>query len=234
MKKISKKLSAVLMTIILSCVMLLSTAVEMQAATLPYKRVVTLYSSNSKNYNSFLGKYVSANICNVSIAGGGAKFQSVKTSNTKKATTVIKKGTGSSKGTQAILATFKQAGNVSVEYKMYGENDTKKQNFVAKKYINPLKSLTINGKNIASKFKKDNVYILPYAQYAGKKIKISYKPASNFEITSVCHLLKPGDMQLDMVENNTTIKVQKKNSSLIIGTYNTKTEQSETCLVIFQ
>ena len=178
-----------------------------------------------------MGKYVSANIYNVTVSVG-SKIQSAKSSKTKNATVTIKNGTGDSKDAQALIATFKKTGNVSITYKQDGE--TNKQNFVAKKYINPLKSLTIDGKNIASKFKKDNVYVLPYSKYAGKKIKVSYSAASNFEISYATYLLQPGNMKSDMVENNGSVKVQKKNSALMIDAYNTKTQQRETCMVIFK
>ena len=38
----------------------------------------------------------------------------------------------------------------------------------------------------------------------------------------------------DMVKNNGTVTIQKKNSALLINAYNTKTQQNETCMVIFQ
>jgi hypothetical protein len=97
---------------------------------------------------------------------------------------------------QAVVATVKKTGNVTVSYKKQGT--VNKQTFVVKKYTNPLKSLKIDGTNIASKFKTDNVYVLPYAKYAGKKIKVSYSAASNFELSYVDYLLQPGNMKSDM------------------------------------
>ena len=206
------------MTVMLAVMMVLSTAAETQAATTtPQKRVVTLYSSKSKNYNSFLGNY---------------KFQSLKSADRKKATLALKNGAGVSAGMQAVVATVKKTGNVTVSYKKQGT--VNKQTFVVKKYTNPLKSLKIDGTNIASKFKTDNVYVLPYAKYAGKKIKVSYSAASNFELSYVDYLLQPGNMKSDMVKNKGTVKIQKKNSALLISAYNAKTQQNETCMVIFQ
>ena len=232
MKRISRKLSVILMTVMLAVMMILSTAAETQAATTTLqKRVVTLYSSKSKNDNSFFGKYVSANMYNIAAGPKSFKFQSLKSADTKKATLTLKNGTGFSAGAQAVVATFKKTGNVTLSYKK--EGTVNKQTFVVKKYTNPLKSFKIDGKNIASKFKKDNVYVLPYAKYAGKKIKISYSGASNFEIDAD-YLLQPGNMKSDMVKNNGTVTIQKKNSALLINAYNTKTQQNETCMVIFQ
>lgn len=139
---------------------------------------------------------------------------------------------GVSAGMQAVVATVKKTGNVTVSYKKQGT--VNKQTFVVKKYTNPLKSLKIDGTNIASKFKTDNVYVLPYAKYAGKKIKVSYSAASNFELLYVDYLLQPGNMKSDIVKNKGTVKIQKKNSALLISAYNAKTQQNETCMVIFQ
>ena len=139
---------------------------------------------------------------------------------------------GVSAGMQAVVATVKKTGNVTVSYKKQGT--VNKQTFVVKKYTNPLKSLKIDGTNIVSKFKTDNVYVLPYAKYAGKKIKVSYSAASNFELSYVDYLLQPGNMKSDMVKNKGTVKIQKKNSALLISAYNAKTQQNETCMVIFQ
>lgn len=233
MKKIGRKLSTILMAIVLAGVMLLSTSAETKAATTTFpKRVVTLYSAKSQRYNSFLGKYVSANINNVTAGPNSFKFQNLKSSDTKKATLTIKNGTGNSKGAHSIVATFKKTGNVTLSYKQ--NNEAYKQIFVVKKYVNPLKTLTVDGKNIATKFAKDNVYVLPYAKYAGKKVKVSYAAATNFDITSASYLVKQGDMSADMVKNNGSVKIQKKNSALIIDTYNEKTQQAETCMVIFK
>ena len=127
---------------------------------------------------------------------------------------------------QAAVATVKKTGNVTVSYKKQGT--VNKQTFVVKKYTNPLKSLKIDGTNITSKFKTDNVYVLPYAKYAGKKIKVSYSAASNFELLYVDYLLQPGNMKSDMVKNKGTVKIQKKNSALLISAYNAKTQQNET------
>ena len=233
MKKISRKLSVIFMTVMLAVMIVLSTAAETQAATTtPQKRVVTLYSSKSKNYNSFLGNYVSANMYNIDVAPKNSKFQSLKSADRKKATLALKNGAGVSAGMQAVVATVKKTGNVTVSYKKQGT--VNKQTFVVKKYTNPLKSLKIDGTNIASKFKTDNVYVLPYAKYAGKKIKVSYSAASNFELSYVDYLLQPGNMKSDMVKNKGTVKIQKKNSALLISAYNAKTQQNETCMVIFQ
>ena len=168
---------------------------------------------------------------NIAAGPKSFKFQSLKSADTKKATLTLKNGTGFSTGAQAVVATFKKTGNVTLSYKK--EGTVNKQTFVVKKYTNPLKSFKIDGKNIPSKFKKDNVYVLPYAKYAGKKIKISYSGASNFEIDAD-YLLQPGNMKSDMVKNNGTVTIQKKNSALLINAYNTKTQQNETCMVIFK
>jgi len=92
------------------------------------------------------------------------KITSVKNSNTK--ITEVKKYPYS------ITIHLKKAGTTTIKYKYKGKTYT--HTFIAKKYVNPAKTLKIGSKNYAGKFKAMNYYDLKKAQ-PGKKVVLKAK-----------------------------------------------------------
>ena len=86
---------------------------------------------------------------------------------------------------------------------------------------------------MTSRFQKSSVYTLSYAKYAKKNTKLSFKGKSGWTVTAD-YLDKAGKFQSQMLKNNKTFKVTKKNSMLLLNAVNNKTGQSETAIVIFK
>ena len=124
-----------------------------------------------------------------------------------------------------------KTGTATVSYKANGT--TYKVKLTVKKYTSPLSSLKLGSSNITSKFQKSSVYTLPYAKYANKNVKLSFKGKSGWTVNAN-YLEKAGKFASNMLKNNKTFKVTKKNSMLLLSAVNNKTGQSETAVVIFK
>ena len=72
-----------------------------------------------------------------------------------------------------------------------------------------------------------------YAKYKNKSLKLSYKAKNDWSI-SASYLQEPGNQKAPSVKNNQSFKVTKKNSALILYAYNSKTQQNEQCIIIFE
>ena len=231
MKNTWKKLSAILIAAVLA---VMSVSVVAQAGTVRNsERSVILYSSTSRNYNSFWGKYTIANITNIDVETSDTKITGLKSSNPNVATVAIKNGSKNTmaEGYKAVYVKAKSVGTTTISYK--AGNDTYKIKLTVKPYVNALKTLKVAGKNIRSSFKTDNVRYMSYKQYANKTIKLSYKEADGWSVF-VDYLEKVGNMKSDWVKNNSTFKVTGKNSALIITATNMATGDIETYMVIFK
>lgn len=164
------------------------------------------------------------------------KVQSVKSS--KKSVAAVSVGKDSGSKEYAIYVVPKKTGTTTVTYKL--GKDKHKLKVIVRKYVNPFKKITINGKNITSKFNKTNVCNLSYKQYKGKKVTITYKKKGNWKILHAdyftksdklikCHgTILPGDKE--------TIKITKKNSKLYFWIPDTmdKYEPAEECTILFK
>ena len=231
MKRFMKKLSVVLIAAML-VVMSVSIPVQAKTVTQP-SRVLTLYSSSARNYSSPLGTSVSANISLIGSTSKSSKVTNLKTSNKSVVTVSSKIGAKSvaADTRRFIYVTAKKAGTATVSYKANGT--TYKVKLTVKKYTSPLSSLKLGSSNITSKFQKSSVYTLPYAKYANKNVKLSFKGKSGWTVNAN-YLEKAGKFASNMLKNNKTFKVTKKNSMLLLSAVNNKTGQSETAVVIFK
>lgn len=225
MKKFKKKFLAVLvvaMLIVISC----STVVQAQPPLIMQSsRVLTLYSNTAKTCSSPLGKNISANIYIVGSVKKGEKVTGITVSNKSVATVGIKTGLGGSRDYKFIYAKVKKAGTAIVSYKVDGLSYKFKA--IVKKYTSPLSTLKLNGTNIMSKFQKSSVCTLPYAKYAGKNVKLSFKARKGWTM----EVAKQSPI---IVKRNKTFRVTKKNNTLILDAMNRKTKQSETVVVRFK
>lgn len=229
MKKYLKKLVPLFFAVLLA----VSFSATVQAKTITMdQETVTFYSKSSKEYSSFAGGYITANKSNIlKVVSKKAKISSLKSSDKNVASLFVKDGKGSAKGMKAIMLSAKKAGTVTVSFKV--GSDTYKGKITVKKYVSPFSAIKLGNLNLTSKFKSNGTYVLPYSKYAGKTLKLSYKTQKGWSVYAG-YLLKPGDMKADIVNNNTTFKVKKKNSALILNASNTKTNQHISCMIIFK
>ena len=231
MKKFMKKLSAVLIAAML---VVMTVSIPVQAKTVTQLgRVLTLYSSSARNYSSPLGTSVSANISLIGSTGKSSKVTDIKTSNKSVVTVSSKTGAKAlaADNFRFIYVTAKKAGTATVSYKVNGT--TYKVRITVKKYTSPFSSLKLGSSNITSKFQKSSVYTLPYAKYANKNVKLSFKGKSGWTVDAG-YLEKAGKFSAGILKNNKTFKVTKKNSMVRLSAVNNKTGQSETVVVIFK
>lgn len=228
MKKCMKK---IVVTFLAAMLVVLSASVAVEAKTVTASRVVTLYPSSGKNFYSAFQSLASANINIVGTTDKNGKVTSIKSTDKSVAAIGTKAGKGNAKSRKFIYITAKKAGTATVSYKADGT--TYKYKVTVKKYTSPFSSLKLGGTNIASKLKKTNVYTLSYAKYANKNIKLSYKAKSGWSINAD-YLLSTKYQMADMVKNNGTFKVTRKNSMLFLDATNAKTKQSESAIVIFK
>ncbi|MCR5271550.1 MAG: hypothetical protein K6E13_00995 [Lachnospiraceae bacterium] len=126
----------------------------------------------------------------------------------------------------------KKAGSATISYKI--DNKTYKTKVNVKKYTNPVKSLKINGKDVASKFKKSSYVSAKKPSKTIKNFKVSATAASGWKITSIsCSESAESDSTNGSLSNyNKGLKSRtliidrvKKGSSCYINVYcvNTKT-----------
>lgn len=231
MKRFIKKLSAL---IIAAMLVVMSVSVPVQAKTITQpNRIITLYSGNARTYTSPLGSSVSANINIIGSTSKYSKVSNITTSNKSVVTVSSKIGTKSAgaNNRRFIYVIAKKAGTATVSYKANGT--TYKVKVTVKNYTSPFSSLKLGSSNITSRFQKSSVYTLSYAKYAKKNTKLSFKGKSGWTVTAD-YLDKAGKFQSQMLKNNKTFKVTKKNSMLLLNAVNNKTGQSETAVVIFK
>lgn len=142
------------------------------------------------------------------------------------------------KGSYRFYVTPKKAGSVNLTYKL--GKVTHKVKVSVRKYINPYKKITINGKDITSKFKKTNVCNLSYKQYKGKNVTISYKRKAYWTILHVDYLTK-SDKLIEclgstMPGDKEKFKVTRKGSYVSLYTEETMDEEApyEMCEIHFK
>lgn len=228
MKKSIKKMAVMVITAML---VIMSAGVIVQAKTITSSRVITVYPGSGRNVYSAFGSLASANINIVGSTTKNGKVTSIGSTNKSVAAIGTKTGNGEAKGRKFIYITAKKAGKTTVSYKADGT--IYKHKVTAKNYVSPFSSLKLGKTDIASKFKKTNVYTVPYSKYANKKIKLSYKAKSGWSVDAE-YLLSAKKQKADWVKNNGTFKVTKKNSMLKLNATNTKTNQLESVIIIFK
>lgn len=216
--------------LILTLTIAASITVEAKTISSP-TRTVTVYSKSSKSYNSFLGKYNSSNETILNVVPISDKVTSLKSTKNSVVSLTIHNGSDNSKAYKGIFLNAKKAGTATVSYKI-GLN-TYSTKIVVKKYVSPFSALKLGSSNILSKFKSNGVYTMGYAKYKNKSLKLSYKAKNDWSI-SASYLQEPGNQKAPSVKNNQSFKVTKKNSALILYAYNSKTQQNEQCIIIFE
>lgn len=103
-----------------------------------------------------------------------SKFTSLKSSRKSVATVVRKKTSGK----YSLYVVPRKTGTTTISYKLNGVKHTQK--VIVKKYVNPYKKVTINGKDITAQFKKSNAALVSYQKYKNKKVTIKYKMKKNW------------------------------------------------------
>lgn len=143
----------------------------------------------------------------------GAKITDIKSSNSKAMTAVYDK----SRYSKGLIVYFKDFGTSKITFKVTQNGKTYKLSckFTLKKCPNPLKSLKIGGKQLASKFSGASG-----ASYDTNKtsVKISYKAASGYKIKKVFYY-DPKTGKEVTVKNNTVLQIPEEGVSLTFVYY---------------
>lgn len=161
MKKAAKKLLALVLVLTMAVI----APVGVQAASVVKEE--TAYAIYYPKTNAYTNKQ--------QISGSEkSKFTSLKSFKKSVATVGCKKNSWG----YALYVVAKKTGTTTISYKLNGVKHTQK--VIVKKYVNPYKKVTINGKDITSQFKKSNVAIVSYQKYKNKKVTIKYEMKKNW------------------------------------------------------
>ena len=162
-----------------------------------------------------------------------SRVKNLKSSNSKIAT-----AKWSSSLPQAINITVKKKGTAKITGTLY-EGSKKIKNFSINlkvyKYQNPVKSIEINGKNYASKFKNDSFYSLKMP--SSKKAKIKITPKSGWKLKGIWHSYMSSDSSTSpkQYKNGKTIKLKGSSANFIDSSLmNIKTGEYETLSFIIE
>lgn len=234
MKKHFRQILATVLA--LTMVLLYSFTVQAQTVTKP-DQVLTLYSSSSLSFNDNQRKYAPANetVLNTNIyMNQGVK--AYKSSNTSVVNIVYRKlyplYQYNPDSYSAPFMNAKKTGTTVISFK--DANNTYKEKVTVKKYVNPFSTLKIGSLNLTSKFKTNASYTLSYNKYKNKNLKLQVKAKNGWTVEGNRYITSSRPMDRNWIENGKTFKVTKRNSSLVIYTYNQKTKQSEQCLILFK
>ena len=119
-------------------------------------------------------------------------------------------------GEYAIIIKMKKPGTTVITYT--SGSDTFEEKVVVKKYQNMIKKITINGKDITSKFNKKGVCTLSYKQYKNKNIKVQVIGKKNWSTHHGDYWIRKSGKILKCMplpENKTySFKLTKKNAAL--------------------
>ena len=172
MRKISRMIAAAAMSLVLAAAMPLTAFAS--TGTTDWTDYATLYPDgcyNVSNTSLLQGTWVTTH------ASEPAKFSNIKSSKPGVAKASVTKAS-SKCNTLSVKA--KEAGSTYISFKINGEKV--KQKLVVKNYVNPFKKITVNGKNVTSRFDGGNVITLSYEQYKGKTVTIKWSAKKNWGI----------------------------------------------------
>lgn len=132
----------------------------------------------------------------------------------------------------AIILTAKKPGTTTITYTS-GEN-TYTQKVTIKKYQNVMKKITVNGKNITSKFKKKAVYTLSYKKYKNKTVKLKVAGKGSWGMHHGDYCAKSGKILKCMVGKEVKFKVTQKNSYMAFSVDNIKDNGYVSYIIVFK
>lgn len=156
-----------------------------------------------------------------------AKITSAKSSKKSVATVGVKKVDGG----YIAYVNAKKVGKTTVTYKIKGVTHTQK--VIVKKYINPYKKVTINGKDITAQFKKTNVAVVSYKKYKNKKVTLKFETKKNW-----AHIHSDYCKDSEIIEclgsfkYKLSVKKPKKNAAVETSLINHKDENADQYSVI--
>lgn len=223
-----------LLLLTLICAMLFSSIpVEAKTVTMP-AQTATLYASSDTQYDHIAKKYISKNENLTYFADQDLFPSTIKSS----------KNAVAAPGRKITLSFAKDGYNLKVTYaylkvKKKGTTvisdtgtTTYKYKLAVKKYTNPFSSLTINGTEIKSNFKKKSVYTLSYAKYKNRRITFNFAAKDNWYITAQSRVA--GSLNAADAKNGSSVTVSQKGYTLKFFAENRKTGQTETCEIIWK
>ena len=233
MKKILKKLPVYILTAMLMVITLTIPAYA-KTRTVTFKTTpLTCYGKTINYKNTYIKGTWNDNtyLLSSSFYPVNAKITSLKSSNSSVASIFVRRTTSGDAAyeSKTICIKARKPGTTTVSYKV--NNTIYKCKIKVHKYTSPFSKITLGGKNITSKFRKTNTYILPYSKYKNKTLKLSYKAAGKRNIIATYQ--QRDALSANVVSNNKTFKV-KKGCILRFAVYNPRTNVGETCSVIFK
>ena len=227
-KQIRKKSIGPLLAMAVFC-----TAIPVQASSntnigLPDTETVTLYPSGDENspnisYKKNDNKYLAY------VSGKVTLLKSSSSSKAKLAKSELKNG---GKTETILYVKTKKVGTSTLSLKV--KSKTYKIKVNVKKYQNPLASVKVGNKTLnMSKLKKTSNYKLSYAQFAGKKQKISVKMAPGWKLEEMYYMRKTCQ-KTETVKNGSSVLIKGgAGFEFHIVVTNKKTGQLETVDLFF-
>ena len=240
MKKVWKKL-----TVLLLGVVMLLAALPVQAAnfchvTLDGNKITAVYyPGKNSGYNEIaIGQIVERS--------KSSSLKNLKSSNKSVLTVKATKYKNGNMYSTEIMAYAKKAGSATVSFKAGGKSY--KVKVTVKGYANPVSYIKVGGTKLsATKFKKTNVASLKYAKFANKNCKITVKPAKGWKLSGKIQFLsdyyesdgyKVPTQTLVVNKKNVVIKGRKPSKSfspcLQLVLVNSKTGISEIVRIDFK
>ncbi|MCD7735910.1 MAG: hypothetical protein LUI07_02920 [Lachnospiraceae bacterium] len=177
MKMYEKKKSGMRISACILAMILLFAALPAQASAasidVPDSLILTLYASKDLNA---AGDSKSVSALTLISSGKVTGLKSNDTSIVKIYKNTVDDGT-------EILLLPKKTGTTKVSFKVGNKKYTTK--ITVKKYVNPISSVTVGDTKISSsKFKTLSYANLKYADYKGKKVKVTFQLKSGWSLTS--------------------------------------------------
>ena len=228
MKKVTKKLLSLLLTfgMIISMFSMTSATVWAANANVPKSMTLVAYKKPVTEFLTLLP----------------AKATSLKSSNTSVVSVKQSKFNFGTQPSYSVSLTPKKAGTATVSLKYKGK--TYKTKVTVKKYVNPVKSVSLGNTVISgSKFKSASEISLSYAKFAGKNLKTKVQLAkgwqleklfiyngnpANGSIKPAIEYLQKGWARTESVANGSKIPVAGgKGFKIMFTATNTKTGVSE-------
>lgn len=232
MRKVSKKLVALLFAAVLAFVPVFATAVPVAAANYvkKFSQTVTLYDSASAKTIGNVTNGISANVTMLGLTMKTNKPVRMTSNDNSVAVLELQNGTGLARNRIFINVRAKKAGKAVIFYKL--GDITYKVNVTVKKYASPLAGLKLGTSNLTSRVSKTPVYKVPYKKYANKKVKLTFRGKSGWSV-SASYTPSSTRTKSVNINNNGYFKVTKKNSSVVLYAYNMKTMQQESVVIQF-
>jgi hypothetical protein len=177
MRKISRMIAAVATSLLLVAAMPLTALAS--TWTTEWTDYATLYPDgcyNVRNISNLGGTWVTGH------ASEPAELSNIKSSKPGVAKASVTKAS-SKMNTLSVKA--KKSGSTYISFKLNGKKV--KQKLVVKNYVNPFKKITVNGKNVTSRFDGVSVITLSYEQYKGKTVTIKWSGKKNWSVSDNTH-----------------------------------------------